>query len=204
VSQAPDVTLLDAIAAADRGLEPGAALTLAPAPDAAPRAASRYVLFGIASTQYAVPEAYVTELERVPRMTAVPRVPAWLRGVTNLRGDIVSVVDMRIYLGLSAYLPPTARLLVVRLLDEPFTTGLVVDAVDRIVTLRADDIAPPASPLEGPLTPFLTGVCTVGDRLVAVLDIDRLLRSPDIRQFEEPRSVDAAASAADSLRTPSW
>lgn len=188
-------SLRDAIADADRSLA-----VVAPAPstsnaESSASPASRYVLFGIAQTQYAVPEAYVTELERVPRTTAVPRVPAWLRGVTNLRGDIVSVVDLRIYLGMSSFLPPTARLLVVRLIDEPFTTGLIVDAVDRIVSLRSAEIAPPASPLEGPLTPFLTGVCTVNDRLIAVLDIDRLLRSPDIRQFEEPRSVDAAASA---------
>ena len=191
-----DVTLRDAIAAADRGLESVALASLEPIAADAPRAAGRFVLFGIAATHYAVPEAYVTELERVPRITAVPRLPAWLRGVTNLRGDIVSVVDLRMYLGLGSALPPTARLLVVRLLDEPFATGLIVDSVERIVTLPAENITPPASPLEGPLTPYLTGVCTVGDRLVAVLDIDRLLRAPDIRQFEEPRNVDAAAAAA--------
>jgi purine-binding chemotaxis protein CheW len=169
-------TLRQAIAAADRALDSESAVlpTLA-----VPARASRFVLFSIASTQYAVPEAYVTELERVPNVTPVPHVP---------------VVDLRIYLGLSGFLPPTARLLVVRLLDEPFTTGLVVDSVGRIVALNPDEIKPPASPLEGPLTPYLTGICSVGDRLVAVLDIDRLLRSPDLRQFEEPRSVEAAAA----------
>jgi purine-binding chemotaxis protein CheW len=187
----PD-TLRDAIAAADRGF---AAVVAAPAAPQ-PVASSRFVLFTIAATHYAVRENYVTELERVPRITPVPRVPAWLRGVASLRGDIVSVVDLRMFLGLSGTLPPTARLLVVRLLDDPFTTGLIVDAVDRIVTLQAGAIAPPASPLEGPLAPYLDGVCSVGERLVAVLDLDRLLRSPDLRQFDEPRSVDATASAA--------
>lgn len=185
--------LRDAIAEVDR--VHAATETAAPAPVRHAPQASRYVLFAIAATQYAVPEAFVTELERVPRMTPVPRVPSWLRGVTNLRGDIVSVVDLRIYLGLSGVLPPTARLLVVRLLDEPFATGLIVDAVDRIVTIQAGDITPPAAPLEGPLTPYLAGVCTVHERLVAVLDIARLLRSADLRQFEDPRNVDAAATA---------
>jgi len=147
--------------------------------------AGRFVLLSVASAHYAVPEAYVTELERVPRVTTVPRVPAWLCGVANLRGDIVSVIDLRMYLGLPPYAPSTARMLVVRLLDEPFTTGLIVDAVDRIVTLQADEVKTPASPLEGPLAPFVSGVCTIGDRLVAVLDVDHLLRSPDIRQFDE-------------------
>ena len=192
----PAPTLRDAIAAADRRLEAATPAAPAPAADSAAAASRRFVLFTVAATHYAVPEAAVTELERVPRITPVPHVPEWLRGVSNLRGDIVSVVDLRMYLGLSPHLPATARLLVVRLLDEPFTTGLIVDAVGRIVTLQADEVKTPASPLEGPLAPYLTGVCTVGDRLVAVLDIDRLLRSPDIRQFEDPRSTESGASAA--------
>ena len=188
----PAGTLREAIAAADLRLVPTPAVTAEPAPP--PAAASRFVLFTIAAAHYAVAEAFVTELERVPRITPVPGVPAWLSGVTNLRGDIVSVIDMRHYLGMAPHRPATARLLVVRLVDEPFATGLIVDAVGRIVTLKADDVKPPASPLEGRLAPFLTGVCGVGERLVAVLDLDRLLRSPDIRQFDEPRSVDAGAS----------
>ena len=187
--------LRDAIADADRNHQSAESAALAAVPLAPASQTSRYVLFAIAATQYAVPEAHVTELERVPRLTLVPRVPSWLRGVANLRGDIVSVVDLRIFLGLSGALPPSARLLVVRLLDEPFATGLIVDAVDRIVTLNAGDITPPAAPLDGPLTPYLAGVCSVGERLVAVLDIASLLRSPDLRQFEEPRSVDASAPA---------
>lgn len=192
-SSVPAGTLREAIAAADLRLVPSAGASAAPAPPEA--AASRFVLFTIAGAHYAVAEAFVTELERVPRITPVPGVPAWLCGVTNLRGDIVSVIDMRHYLGLAPQRSATARLLVVRLVDEPFATGLIVDAVGRIVTLQTGEVKPPASALEGRLAPFLTGVCGVGDRLVAVLDLDRLLRSPDIRQFDEPRSADAGASA---------
>ena len=191
----PATTLRDAIAAADDRLGVPAVSQAIPAAPAAAAATGRFVLLSIASSHYAVPEAFVTELERVPRVTLVPRVPAWLLGVTNLRGDIVSVIDLRTYLGLAPHTSAAGRMLVVRLLDEPFTTGVIVDAVDRIVTLRTDDIKAPASPLEGALAPFVSGVCATADRLVAVLDVDRLLRSPDIRQFDEPRSVDAAASA---------
>jgi purine-binding chemotaxis protein CheW len=179
-------TLRDAIATVDRALDTAVVLPAAP-PEASNRAATgRFVLLSVAATHYAIPEEFVTELERVPRITLVPRVPAWLCGVANLRGDIVSVIDLRSYLGHPAYTPSSARLLVVRLLDEQFNTGLIVDAVDRIVTLHADDVKAPASPFEGALAPFVSGVSTIGDRLVAVLDVDRLLRSPDIRQFDEP------------------
>lgn len=180
------MTLLDAITARDRTLPadvPGATTSTATAISAT----GRFVLLSIAGGHYAIPEAHVTELERVPRITMVPQTPAWLRGVTNVRGDIVSVIDMRSFLQLDAPPPASARLLVVRLLDEPFAAGLIVDTVDRIVSITMDAIQAPASPLEGPLAPYLGGVCEVGDRLVAVLDIDRFLRSGEIRQFDDPK-----------------
>ena len=178
-------SLLDAITDRDRqiGAAPEAAAPVAP-PESAAR---RFVLLSIAMGHYAIPEAYVTELERVPRITLVPQTPAWMRGVTNVRGDIVSVIDMHRFLQLNTEPGPAARLLVVRLLDEPFTAGLIVDAVDRIVPITPDSIVAPAAPLEGPLAPYLGGVCEIGDRLVAVLDIDRFLRSSEIRQFDDPK-----------------
>ncbi len=181
----PAATLLDAIAADD---EP-----LAAAPAAAPQDpvlhAQRFVVFTVAGAHYAVPETFVTELERVPRVTMVPRVPVWIRGVANLRGDVLSVIDLRMFLGLEPTSPHSGRMLVVRLLDEEFSTGLLVDAVGQIVRVPADSVRPPASPLEGPLAAYLTGVCVIGERLVAALDLDRLLRSPDIRQFDEPKDT---------------
>ena len=190
----PAPTLVDAIAAADQRFDVRIAPTAAPARGTAKGAADgeRYVLLSIASAHYIVLETFVTELERVPKTTPVPRVPAWVRGVTNLRGDILSVIDMRAFLGLDAAPLQSARMLVVRLLDEDFSAGLLVDSVDRIVAVSPDDIRSPESRLEGPLAAYLTGVCEIGDRLVAVLDLDRLLRSPDFRQFEEPPDIEAA------------
>jgi purine-binding chemotaxis protein CheW len=179
-------TLFEAIAATDEQLDLSAAADLAlDARQHAPQG-QRYMLLTIASAHYAVLEAFVTELERVPPITVVPRVPAWVRGVTNLRGDILSVIDMRMFLGLESTSSPAARMLVVRLPDEEFSAGLLVDAVDRIVAVPPDDIAPPESALEGALAPYVSGVCAIGERLAAVLNLDGLLRSRDIRQFEEP------------------
>ena len=179
-------TLADAVAAIDDRFDGAVdAIVAADQSAAGDAAGDRYVLVSLASTCYAVLEAYVTEIDRVPRITPVPHVPVWVRGVTSVRGDIFSVVDMRAFLGLDAQPLRTARLLVVRLLTEEFSAGLLVEGVDRIVDIAADAIGAPESPLEGPLAPFLNGICTIGDRTVAVLDLDRLLRSPEIRQFEE-------------------
>ena len=178
-------TLADAVSSIDERFD-----TETPAPASAAAVVARpregrFVQFAVDSTYYAVSEAFVTELDRVPKITMVPRAPAWLRGVANLRGDVLSVVDLRTFLGLDATSSQTGRLLVVRLLDEQIAVGLLVDAVNQIMTLELDAVRPPASPLEGPLAPFLTGMCTAGGRLVAVLDLERLLRSADIRQFDD-------------------
>ena len=180
-------TLADALTAADGQLDAAVAAMPALARDAeqAGSRGERYVLLTIASANYAVPEAFVTELERIPKITPVPRVPEWVRGVTNLRGDVLSVVDMRAFLGLEATASHSARMLVVRLLTEEFSTGLLVDSVDRIVAVPQDAITPLESPLEGALAPYLSGMCVISEQLVAVLDLDRLLRSSDIRRFEE-------------------
>jgi len=189
-------TLADAIAVANRQLDGSAAPTVDPEAgrDGAP--GHRYVLLSIASAHYVVREVFVTELERVPKITPVPRVPAWVRGVTSLRGDILSVIDMRMFLGLEPSSSHSARMLVVRLLNEDFATGLLVDGVDRIVSVSPDQITPPESPLEGPLAPYLTGMCEIEERRVAVLDLDQLLRSPEIRQFEKAGSDGDAAGSA--------
>jgi purine-binding chemotaxis protein CheW len=186
MSELPPVpqTLAAAVSALDARMGAGAtAVSATPVPET--RTGSRFVRFTIGATSYAVGEPFVIELDRVPRITIVPQTPAWLRGVTNMRGDILSVVDLRIYLGLDPTSATTGRMLVLRLPSEECALGLLVDAVDGIVTIDRDAIHPPASALEGPLAPFLSGMSVVGDQLVAVLDLDRFLRSADIRQFDE-------------------
>lgn len=191
-------TLAEAVAAADRQLDGSVAAAVTIARDAANEMSQgdRYVLLTIASAHYAVLEAFVTELERLPKITLVPRVPAWVRGVTNLRGDVLSVIDMRVFLGLDPTPSHSARMLVVRLLTEEFSTGLIVDGVDRIAAVPPDAITPPESSLEGPLAPYLRGMCVIDEQLVAVLDLDRLLRSSEIRQFEETKDETDGAEVA--------
>jgi purine-binding chemotaxis protein CheW len=155
----------------------------APAPA---RTVARYVLFTVAGAHYAVPQPHVTELDRVPAFTFVPNVPAWVRGITNRRGDILSVVDTRTLLGIERLAAGSGRMLVVRLLDDSCSLGLLVDEVHQIVSVQPEEVRAPGPGLDGPLAPFLAGLVELDQRTVAVLDLDRLLRSPLIRQFDEP------------------
>jgi purine-binding chemotaxis protein CheW len=182
-------SLLEAISALPAAAED---LPVPAATVAAPvRTAARYVLFSVAGAHYAVPQPHVTELDRVPAFTFVPNVPPWVRGITNRRGDILSVVDARTLLGIERLASGNGRMLVVRLLDDSCSLGLLVDEVHQIVTVAPGDVRAPGPGLDGPLAPFLAGLVELDQRTVAVLDLDRFLRSPLVRQFDEP--ADTAA-----------
>ena len=145
----------------------------------------KHVLFVLAEAQYAVPLANVLEIQRLPRITAIPHVPAWLRGVTNMRGDVISVVDLRPLLGIaSVERSGDERMVVVKSTSEEIAVGWIVD---RVVGIRwiAEGESKPCSTLQtGPVASFIQGIVQREGLLIAVLDVNRVLGSPELRQFE--------------------
>ena len=153
----------------------------------------KHVLFALDDTQYAVPMENVLELQRLPRITPLPSVPEWLRGVTNLRGDVLSVVDLRSLLGL----PPvdrlvSQRLVVVRSTVEEITTGWIVDRMIGVRRLVLEDMLPSSMLTIGAAGRFLSGIVDVDGQLIAVLDVNRVLSSPEMRPFEPTWQADVA------------
>ncbi|MDH4136620.1 MAG: chemotaxis protein CheW [Anaerolineae bacterium] len=163
---------------------PGAMANLAPA-EPVGAAGEQHVIFTLASTEYAVPIANVIEIGRPLVVTPVPNVPDWVLGVANLRGDIILMVDLQVFLGMEwiGY-GQASRMLVDQPRQKDMTTGLIVDRVSEIRYLSVDRIGAPAGPIADQVTPYLRGVYEHDGRLLAVLDFDRLLLSPEMRQFE--------------------
>lgn len=165
--------------------------------DLAPDDASsgvKHVLFVLDDTPYAVPLENVLELQRLPRITPLPSVPNWLLGVTNLRGEILSVVDLRSLLGLSPAESSAVsqRLVVVRSTAEEIATGWIVDRMIGVRRLAVDDIQPSSTLTVGAAVRFLSGIVDYEDQLIAVLDVNRVLSSPEMRQFEPTWQADVA------------
>jgi len=158
----------------------------------------QYVIFKLAGAEYAAPAANIREVGEIITLTPVPNVPPWLLGVTNLRGDILSVVDLRTFLDLdqpdeveSELMTPSAsagprEMLIVHLKRDPslISTGLVVDEVSDIRYLPLDRITEPAAPIEHQIAPYLQGVYDLEGRLLIMLDFERLLLSREMQQFE--------------------
>lgn len=153
----------------------------------------KHVLFMLNETQYAVPMENVLELQRLPRITPLPSVPAWLRGVTNLRGEVLSIVDLRSLLGLpAAETQGSLRLVVVRSMLEEIATGWIVDHVIGMRRLATEDLQPASTLTTGASARFVSGLVEYDGQLIAILDVNRILSSPEMRQFEPGWQADVA------------
>jgi purine-binding chemotaxis protein CheW len=122
-------------------------------------------------------------MDAVPRITVVPNVPAFVRGVTNLRGEIVAVLDLRTLLGLDrADSAERGRILIVRTTDQQ-TAALAVDEVRGTTELSLADLVQPASPIHGKVSSVLLGVGDHQKQVLNVLDVDKLFGTQEIRQL---------------------
>ena len=125
----------------------------------------------------------VQEIRSWERPTAIANTPAFIKGVIDLRGAIVPIVDLRQKFGLGA---PSydASTVVIILNVARRVIGIVVDAVSDVLTLAAAQVRP-APQLGSSLdTGFITGLGAVGERMLILADIDRLLTAQDMQLFD--------------------
>jgi len=116
----------------------------------------------------------IQEINKNLLLTPVHEAPDYVRGIINLRGNIVTVIDLRRRLGLeSISLQPSTRNVIVKLDRE--MVGLLVDAVDDIVEVEQADIRPTPAHLAKDLGDAFEGVIQLGDELVAILELNYLL-----------------------------
>ena len=103
----------------------------------------------------------------------------------NLRGEILSVIDFRTFLGLEeAHHGERSRMLVVKTARDEIMTSLIVDQVMGIAPLSKARMETPAAPPGNKVVPYLQGAYEYEDQVCAVFDLERLLLSPEVRQFE--------------------
>jgi len=151
--------------APDRDLEAGESLTL--------------VLLRLGDDRYAVPITSVREILRVGRLTPVSTAPAFVLGVINLRGVIMTVLDLRVFFGLEpGPVGPEARIIIAE--GGGVVVGILVEQVEEIIDLPAAKVKPPLSPAKGMVEDYVVGIAAHGDQMVVLIDLEKLLRNPRI------------------------
>ena len=135
------------------------------------------VIFRLAREEYGLPITKVQEINRLVPITKLPQTPSFMEGVINLRGRVIPVIDLRKRFQLStAEHSDDTRIIIVEVKGQ--TVGVIVDAVTEVVRLSAGNIEPPppAFILDAQ---YIEGVGKMDDRLLILLDIDKILTSQE-------------------------
>lgn len=136
------------------------------------------VTFALDGEEFGIPIGQVREVIRVTEITRVPQARQHVRGVTNLRGRILAVVEIRTRMGLSpAEVTPRSRIVVVGVHDR--TLGILVDGVSQVVKVPAKTVAPAPEEVLSASADYITGVARWNSRLIILLDLEKLLLLPD-------------------------
>ena len=149
--------------------------------------AGKYLTFRLGAEEFGVRVDKVREIMGVQEITAVPQTPVYLKGVINLRGKVIPVVDLRLKFGLPEieYTQRTC-IVVVQVSGDSGSVqvGLVVDAVSEVVNLAGADIENTPDFGEKLSTPFILGMAKLKGKVKILLDIDRVVSAREITGFD--------------------
>jgi purine-binding chemotaxis protein CheW len=141
------------------------------------------VVFQLGAEFYGVDIARVHEIIRLQSITRVPRAPAFVEGVINLRGKVIPVVDLRRRFGLeSSEHTRASRIVVVEIGDN--VVGVIVDGVSEVLRVTGASVEPPSPVVAGIESEYIHGIAKLDDRLVILLDLDRVLAQAERRALE--------------------
>jgi purine-binding chemotaxis protein CheW len=142
-------------------------------------------VFSLCGSDYAVPVRDIAEIGSIPAISRIPNVPEFVRGLTNLRGEVVPVLSLQLLLGVQdAPSYGKGRVLFLQSRDGIAATALLVDDVKGIQRIPSQQLEQVTGLMDDKVTSVLRGVHGRGDRLLNILDLEQLFRLQEIRQLE--------------------
>jgi chemotaxis signal transduction protein len=148
------------------------------------------VTFMLGEEEYGVPISQIQEIDRLAKITKVPKAAEFIEGITNLRGEVIPVLDTRKRFELEVK-PPDDRTRIIIVDLGGVKTGLVVDSVREVLNLATKDIAPPPEAIgSGIDQQFISGIGKVdaGKRMIVLLDVERILSRQEQAHLSEVAS----------------
>jgi len=144
---------------------------------------TQYLTFTLGKEMFSINISKVREILNYTEITKVPRMPSFLNGVINLRGNVVPVVDLRMKLGMSAIQITDKTCIViveVKANNELTQMGVLIDTVSSVIDIEPDQIAPPPKIGMNIENEFLEGMGSIDGRFIIILNIDKVLSSDEI------------------------
>lgn len=148
--------------------------------------------FRVGRETFGVPIHLVHEIVRVPEITAVPEAPEYIEGVINLRGKIVSVIDLRKRFG-EEQIRPDRKNRVIVVESEKKLVGLIVDAASEVLKIPEAEIENPPNVFENGDLNYVTGVGKLKGRLIILIDLTKILQRGELKRIGDlAEAADAA------------
>ena len=139
---------------------------------------NQLISFIVGEEEYGLDILRVKEVIRLREITRLPRAPSFVKGIINLRGDVIPIIDLRDKFGLERQdFTAMTRVIVVDV--DGRLIGMVVDAASQVVRVPADQIEPPPPIVGGLSVEFIKGVGKLDERLIILLNIDRILSTQE-------------------------
>jgi purine-binding chemotaxis protein CheW len=145
--------------------------------------AGKYLTFQLGNEEFAVQVLRVREIMGIQEITAVPHTPDYVKGVINLRGKVIPVVDLRLKFELPEMEYSQRTCIIVAQIDNhgsKLLIGIIVDCVAEVLTLQTTDIEDTPDFGSGVETPYLLGMAKVKGKVKILLDIDRVLTAQEV------------------------
>jgi purine-binding chemotaxis protein CheW len=150
---------------------------------AAAAAAGKYLTFALAQEEYGLLVIKVREIIKIMSITAVPQVPDHVKGVINLRGKVIPIIDLRLKFGLAdqAYTERTCIIVAeVEIDGRKLMLGVIVDSVSEVLNIAPDEIEPAPDFGERLETGYMQGIAKIKGKVKILLDLDRVLASDGV------------------------
>jgi purine-binding chemotaxis protein CheW len=143
------------------------------------------IVFSIGAEEYGIEVEHVKTIERMIPMTRVPKTPAFIKGVVNLRGVVVPVIHLASRFGLPES-EPTENSRIVMVSVGDLEVGFIVDAANDVIDVNPDAIEAPPEVVGGIRAKYLRGIAKVGaNRLLVMLNLNEVLNKSEIIQLEQ-------------------
>jgi len=163
----------------------------------------QYLTFMIGGEEYAVSLLKVKEIIEYDTVTEIPKTPEWVRGVINLRGNVVPVIDLAVKFRLAASVAGKLTCIVITEVEcegEPTIMGVMADSVRQVIDLRPEDVEVPPTFGTRVKEDYLLGMARSGKKFCLLLDTEKVLSTDEL--LELPDSLEAGAeSEADGTQS---
>ena len=162
---------------------------------------AQYITFKLRDEMFAINVAQVREVLELPQITKMPTAPAYMRGVVNVRGKAIPVVDLRLKFGLPQGKDTLNTRVVVMELDingESTILGGIADSVHEVIELESSQIEPPPRLAMHWRSEVIRGMGRVGEQFIIILDINAVFSAEELAIVEESK-MDFAGSPASSV-----